>query len=139
MPSITVKNTDDALTAAIHHTKPKLRSKSAPWSDLDEPTWRKPDVLLAILSMAGATNLQTVSAALSSPQTDVFKDLAVFRNHYAHKNLDTALRCRKLYIKYGQPRGTRPTMVLLGRQPQRPQSLLYDWIDDIENVVTLMD
>ncbi len=128
---------DDALTAAIHHLKPGLRKRSAPWSDFDEPTWRKTDVFLDVLTMAAASNLSTVQNALSATQTDVFTDLPTFRNFVAHKNHDTANRCRNLYRKYGVPRGARPVQALLLRQAGRPQALLLDWIDDIENVVTL--
>jgi hypothetical protein len=133
---------DDALGHAIGRAKPRLFSRrSPPWTWSDEPSWSKAKVLLDSLDELGASNLPTVTAALSLPGATI-DNLGPFRNFFAHRGEDTARKLRPLLSRYAISPTLRATEALAmrasGPQGQRPQPLLVDWIDDVRNVVALI-
>lgn len=132
----TIASVDDALTVAIHCVRPKLRSRSGPWSHWDEPVWQKPSHFYKALDQFTPSNLATVRAALSY-QTPVFREMQAARNYFAHKSENTAKLVRSLAPGYGAPLTVRPAELLCLRGPGRPQAILVDWLDDLRTVIEL--
>jgi hypothetical protein len=136
------KSVDDALTHAIRRLKPAaFKRRRPPWTWTDEPSWASSKVLLDSLDEIGASNLPTVTAALSLPGATI-DNLTPFRHFFAHRGEDTAHKLRPLLAPYAISPALRATEALAmrasGPQGQRPYPLLVDWIDDITNVITLI-
>jgi hypothetical protein len=130
---------DDALTPAIR-LRPSHRSRKPPWSWADEPPWAKPQVLLDSLHAVGASNESKVSAGVSTTGT-VFSELTTFRNFFAHRGKDTFLRLPPLLRAHSFPSDLKPSQALLSNSSmlgtKRPQALLLDWVDEIEDAISL--
>jgi hypothetical protein len=128
---------DDALTLAIHATRPWLRNRIGPWRRFEEPIWHRPGDYLGAITALNPSNLATVQAALSY-NSRVFNDLPAFRNYYAHKSEETAKEARKLAPAHGLSPLLRPTEIMCSRLPGRPQTLIADFLDDLRAVIELM-
>jgi hypothetical protein len=126
----------DALRFAIRLLRP-TRFASGLTSRRDEPTWHEPATLVKLFIALGASNSTHVQRALSL-QTSVFKLLPVVRNFFAHRNEDTARKADGVGRDLSLPRNLRPSEMMSWRLPGRPQSVLADWIDDIQTIVELM-
>lgn len=124
-------NFDQAVGLAIRiyrlHAVP---GASGVWHRRDEPTWHDPNVFMRVCNNIGCSNMPDINAAFSFG-TRVFNDLPVFRNFYAHRNLQTEYAAKQLAPQYGIPATFRPSQILLARPLRRPQSLIFEWIDDI--------
>lgn len=103
----------------------------------DEPSWHPANNLITLVQEIGASNLQTVTVALSYP-THVFHCLPIARNFFAHRNGDTAAHCRGLCAFLSIPFMRHPADVLLQRDYTKPNNLLTEWISDIATVADLM-
>lgn len=133
---------DDALTHAIRRSKPWLMNRrQPPWTWIDEPSWANAAVLLDALDEIGASNRATVAAALSLPGATV-ANLVPFRHFMSHRGEDTARRLRPLLARYAISPSLRATKALAtrasGTQGLRPFPLLVDWVDDVQNIITLI-
>jgi hypothetical protein len=136
------RTVDEALGHAIRRNKPAVFARrKPPWTWADEPSWASSKVLLDSLDEIGASNLPTVSAALSIPVATI-DNLAPFRHFFAHRGRDTVRRLRPLVSPYAISPTLRPTEALCahagGAGGLRPQPLLVDWVDDVVNVVSLL-
>lgn len=121
-----------ALVYAARFKSPKFAGANVQWRD--EPVWRDPRTLTRLLARMQATNLGTVTGALSV-QTDLFTDLYVFRHFYAHRGRDTAARACALAPRYGIFGVDHPTVVLVGQRRGGSNSVLLDWLDDLRMVL----
>lgn len=112
---------------------------AAPPSDRrSEPDWKDPTMLFRACQAVSPTHLIDVQNALSL-QTRVFVDMPTFRNFYAHRNDETANRAVQLARRHYLIGGVRhPTAALLAIRHARPQSLLLDWLDEMEVVIEVL-
>ena len=131
------QTTQDALTLAVHEVKPRLRSKTGPWTYRDEPTWHQIDEFTRVMRALNPSNLSNVLKAVSLT-TNVFQDLPTFRNFFAHRGEHTARKARSVANSYLVSTQLHPTSILVSYQPGRPQTILRDWLDDLRIVVELM-
>lgn len=131
---------DDALTPAIRLDGRWLKQQP-PWGWWQEPHWDQAQVLLKALAAIGAANQPQVSGALST-SSSVLNDLWRFRNFFAHRGPTTAQVLTPLIRGYAIPSNVRPTEALLKRATAagtlRPQAVLLDWIDDMDNMLELI-
>ena len=123
---------------AQHHAaqlfKPKTQLVPGRISHREEPNWLEPNILQKLLSDIGASNEQVVIGALSVP-TRAFKDLPSIRNFYAHRCQNTAEKAANIGRNYGAGASLHPTQLCLSYAPNRPQSILRDWIFDVRSVM----
>jgi hypothetical protein len=115
----------------------KLKGWTKPFVRRQEPSWHDINNIITLLSTMGASNLSTVVAALSYP-TQVFKCLPDARNFFAHRNGDTAIRCRSLASALSVAPVWRPTDVLVQRDYAKPNNILTEWIIDLATVADMM-
>lgn len=135
-----IRTFNDAIDAAIKRCRSstwKQAAKQREWDRHDEPRWHKPDTLIKSCDEIGCSNHIEIREVLSR-QTQVFDHLRVFRNFYAHRNEDTAMKAKRIARDYSISLRYHPTEILLMPAYDRPQVLILDWIDDIEAVVELL-
>lgn len=97
----------------------------------DEPTFRDPIRLHAVLHACGASNINSVSnaQALNLP---VFDEIASVRNFYAHRNEDTFTKVVRLAKNWGLTSLAHCDDLLAVARPSRPVRLFEDWLAEIE-------
>ena len=121
--------------AAVQHAFSTLNPHIQPAARRQEPDWKVPAQLLASLSAVNAANQADVAAALSA-QTKAIHTLPVFRNFYAHRGQDTAVRAqnqaRRLAIT-----PSHPTDILMSTSFS-VDPLVVDWIFDLQTIVDMM-
>ena len=124
---------DDAIGRAVRQYRPSANPRpDGSWHRRDEPNWHDPNILLALLGSQNATILTSVQESLSSGYR-VFLDLPVFRNYFAHRSQQNAEAARSVALRNGVAAAMkRPSDMLLTRPIGRPQSLLNDWIDELQ-------
>jgi hypothetical protein len=129
----------DAVTVAVHAVRPKLRTKSGPWSYSEEPKWHMPPDFLKALGRLGPSNMPTIHGAFGY-QTYVFDDIRVCRNFFAHRNEDTAAEVAAMLRapRYGVTARRHASDAICERAPSRPQPIVADWLDDIRIVIELL-
>lgn len=135
--SASIRSFEDAITFAVHTTKPRLRVSTGPWKKRDEPDWLDPATVSTLLRAAGADIEGGFHAAISLGST-ARQDLSTYRNFVAHRNRDTALKVRNLCPDPSLKRSTSPLEIALLRGPGRPQPLVLDWIDDLRTMCSLL-
>lgn len=135
--AIPLNSYDDAITFAIHSNRPRLQSKRGPWTHRDEPDWHDPASVSKALNAAGCSNAAGFYAAVSLGTASRTEVLTV-RNYVAHRGRNTALKVRTLCPDKAKMHTIDPMAVPLERGPGRPQPLLFDWIDDLSTMVSLV-
>ncbi len=129
-----INSEDDALTVTIQHHKKHLATASPPWGSRDEPDWQSGTVLFKSLQLVGASNATKVGNALSVP-TDVLRHLPTVRNFYAHRVLYSAAKVRRLAPNYALRTDLRPEDFCSSFAPRRPQSVLVDWLSELQVLI----
>ena len=109
--------TADPLGAAITCCNNRARPNAAGlWHRRDEPTWHDPNVLMKVCGNIGCS-LQTQIGQAFSLNQNVFNDLPVFRNFFAHRNGQTSQAARNIASRYTLPSKLSPTDLLLAVSP----------------------
>lgn len=110
----------------------------APTSRRDEPAWHDVTIFIKTCEAIRCSHLGEVQSAMSL-HTRVFYDLPLFRNFYAHRNEESAIRALGLARRqYLITRARHPSEAILSPAPKRPQALLLDWLDEMEAVIDLL-
>lgn len=131
---LTIRTFDDAISATMRRLRPWMRT----WSRRNEPPWHVPNTLIKSCEEIRCSNYQDILRAFST-QFRVFEHLPEFRNFYAHRNQGTVMRVKEIAARqYSMQVNGHPTEILLRRPHNRPQSLLLDWIDEIDITVELL-
>ncbi len=127
---------DDAINTAMLRLRPNLwRSRR---TRRNEEPWRKPNTLIVSCREIGCSNHQEILRAFSI-QAGVFDNLPAFRNFYAHRDEHTAMEAKRIAARqYSMQVSGHPTEILLRPAYGRPQSLILDWIDEINITVELL-
>ena len=107
------------------------------WHRRDEPPWHVPDTLINSCDEIGCCNYIEIQNAFSI-QTKVFDHLRAFRNFYAHRNDETAIKTQKIAQQYTIPLPRHPSEILWSPAYRRPQILILDWIDDLDTIVQFL-
>jgi hypothetical protein len=132
----------DATLAA----RPWLQNQPRPTSipRRDEPTWHDATQLQTIWTTLQLSNAPLIGQALSL-NARFYIDLPPTRNYFAHKNMHTANAVADIARRYGispiVPFTARKRTVvdMITSTPSgRPQSLLEDWLDELETTANLM-
>ena len=137
------RSTDEALTHAIRRCKGSRYKPgtNGPWTWRDEPLWWQPKTLLDALDEIGASNYPQVGAAMSASPS-AFTHLHTFRNFYAHRSSGTRAEVvsglRQLQFPTTYTATTALTTPALRNGRLRPQPLIFDWLDDIRNTISLL-
>ena len=131
-----IQTFDDAIDAAVRTCKPRT-SHQRNRRRRDEPAWHVPVTLIKSCDEIGCSNHTEIRDTLLS-QAIVFNHLSTFRNFYAHRNEETAMKAKQIAPDYSISLRRHPTEILLSPAYDRPQVLILDWIDDIEAVVELL-
>jgi hypothetical protein len=134
--SAAIRSKGAALTYAVRTMNPK-KTGTGPWTWRDEPIWRQPLTILTLSQNLGFSNLGAVQAAFGY-QTDVYSVMPKFRNYFAHRGEGARLDVEQTAVRLGLSRGLRPADMLSSKRRARPQSVLSDWLTDLENVVDLI-
>jgi hypothetical protein len=127
---------EEALYFAAKRFNPKLRPWPTRITHRDEPDWLDPNILLILLDDLGASNSLDVGAALSF-DWQVFRDLPTVRNFYAHRRENTARKTQQLMITYGLSPVLHPTEFCLAYERGKSQSILLNWVDEMNQVQEL--
>jgi hypothetical protein len=131
-------NFNDAIGDAILLYKPRaIPLSSGEWRRRDEPAWHDSNVLLGCCNTVGASNVSHMNAAFSVG-TRVFKDLPVFRNYLAHKNMRSQVAAQSLAPNYVIPATLRPFEILLQTPLRAFDPLLKVWLYELEIVVSFL-
>lgn len=132
----TIRGFDEGIGIAVKcfrpHTRPKMDGS---WDRRAEPTWHDPRTLIELARRLRFSHCAQIEAAFSGMHSRTFRDLPVFRNYFAHRNLITLKAALDLAPSYGIAGLSRPAEIMCARGLHRHQTLAMDWIDDIEMVV----
>lgn len=121
----------DHLGEAIRQYKQFAVPNSAGmWHRRDEPAWHDPNVLMTICKNRGCS-IQTQLEASFSLQQNVFRDLPVCRNFFAHRNESSSLAARNIAPRYTLPTYLSPCDLLLAVSPGSSSSVLLEWMDEM--------
>jgi hypothetical protein len=121
----------DPLGFAVMSFKPSVSATaSGRWKRRDEPPWHDPNTLLQLAHAAGFSNAADIAAAFSIGSR-VFVDLPVFRNYFAHRNLDSWRSATQLGPVNGVPILDRPSQMLVSTPVGASQALLREWMSDL--------
>lgn len=134
-----IRTFDDAIDAAIKKCR---NSRWKPgqhgnWTRHDEPPWHVPKTLTDSCDEIGCSNYTDIQNAFSI-QTKVFNHLPTFRNFYAHRNDETAIKTQKIAGEYTISTPRHPSKILLSSAYGRPQVLILDWIDELDTIVQFL-
>jgi hypothetical protein len=108
-----------------------------PWDRRKEPTWHVPDTIVKLADKLKFSNYSHVGASMSLGFR-VFDDLPSFRNYFAHRNAHTQGIAQRLAPRYGVSPVLRPWDILASRATGRPQAIIVDWIDDVDQTVEFL-
>ena len=123
--------TSDHLGAAItHYKRNAVPNVAGAWHRRDEPTWHDPNVLMTVCKNLGCSIQPEIEIAFSLGQ-DVFNDLPVCRNFFAHRNEQTSHAARSLASKYTLPTPATLTDFLVAVSPGNSAPVLLTWIGEI--------
>ena len=129
---------NQAIGEAILQYHPnRLPAQNGQWNRRDEPTWHDTTVILQLAQLQSWSNISDVQAALSTG-TRAFIDLPVFRNYFAHRNQGTMHAAQGVARNYVISTSRLPIDILLTRPNGRPESLIVEWLNDIETVIEFL-
>jgi hypothetical protein len=121
----------DHLGEAIKHYKPfAAPNSSGAWHRRDEPAWHDPNVLMTVCKNRGCS-VQAQLEASFSLQQDVFRDLPVCRNFFAHRNQSSSQAARNIAPRYTLPTYLSPCDLLLSVSPGDSVPVLLAWMDEM--------
>lgn len=137
-----VTSAEDAIDAAMKACKFSAWKSAGGrklWDRREEPPWHQPATLMKSCQEIGCTHHANIVAAFSLPAS-VFIHLTKARNFFAHRTDSTATQARAIASSYSISitGNEHPSRVLCVPAYSRPQPLILDWIDDVENVVGLL-
>lgn len=128
--SITATATDHIGVAISQYKKWARPNAAGVWHRRDEPAWHDPNVLMTVCKSLGCSNQAQIDASFSLQQ-NVFNDLPVCRNFFAHRNESTCQAARNIAPRYALPTYLTPAELLLSVSPGASTSLMLGWIDEI--------
>jgi hypothetical protein len=129
--TITVSPAADHLGLAVTQYKKLAKPNAAgAWHRRDEPAWHDPNVLMTVCSNLGCS-IQTAVENSFTLRQNVFKDLPVFRNFFAHRSEGTCRAARDIAPRYTLPSSLTPTDILISVSPGSSTSVLLGWLDEI--------
>jgi hypothetical protein len=109
-----------------------------PTTRREEPAWHDVNVLIKTCTALRPSHLNDIHAALSIT-AGVLSDLPTFRNFYAHRNEESAHKAIQLAQRQYLILGTNhPTEALSLPAHNRPQALVFDWLDELLVIVQLL-
>jgi hypothetical protein len=121
----------DHLGEAIKYYKRYAAPNSAGvWHRRDEPAWHDPNVLMTVCQNRGCS-IQTQLVASFSLAQNVFKDLPVCRNFFAHRNESSSQAARNIAPRYTLPTFLSPCDLLLSASPGTSVSVMLAWMDEM--------
>jgi hypothetical protein len=125
----------EALSKAIQIAKPGLPVPSnGVWHRRDEPAWHDHALLRRTLNNIGCSKVVELDA-VASMGSRVLIDLPVFRNYFAHRNVQTE-RAAKSAAPYNNISATyRPSQILLTVPVGGTFPLLTEWLYDLIFIV----
>ena len=124
--------TTDPLGSAITHYKHYAQPNAAgAWHRRDEPAWHDPNVLMTVCSNLGCSIQPQIATAFSLNQ-NVFTDLPVFRNFFAHRNGGTSQAARNVGPRYTLPTSLSPSDLLLSVSPGGTMPVIVEWLTEMD-------
>jgi hypothetical protein len=97
----------------------------------DEPSWRDPKNIEKLLAYYSTSNFSSFQTALSL-NSAVFRDIALFRNFYAHRCSDTWHKCKRWLSQNNFKSMTHPDE-FVGTAVHTVSVQKYeDWLSDLE-------
>lgn len=125
---VTTMPTVDPLGAAITCVNRRAcPNAQGVWHRRDEPTWHDPNVLMRVCGNIGCSIQVQIGHAFSLSQ-NVFNDLPVFRNFFAHRNGQTSQAARNIAPRYALPTNLAPTDLLLSVSPGSTEMVILEWL-----------
>jgi hypothetical protein len=116
--------------AVIRYKKSAKPNAAGVWHRRDEPAWHDPNVVITVCANIGCSVQPGIEAAFSLRQ-NVFNDLPVFRNFFAHRNQGTAKAARDIAPRYALPSALPPSEILLSISPGASTPVIIDWLDEL--------
>jgi hypothetical protein len=116
-----------AITCINRRARPNAHGR---WHRRDEPAWHDPNVLMQVCLNVGCSIQAEIRRAFSLGQ-NVFSDLPVFRNFFAHRNGDTSQAARNIAARYVLPSYLSPTELLLSVSPGATETLIVVWLSEL--------
>jgi hypothetical protein len=130
-PVTLTATTADPLGAAITCCNSRARPNAAGmWHRRDEPAWHDPNILMRVCGNVGCSIQSQIGQAFSLNQ-NVFNDLPVFRNFFAHRNGQTSQAARNIAPRYTLPSKLSPTDLLLAVSPGATEPVMIEWLTEI--------
>jgi hypothetical protein len=128
---VTTTPTADPLGAAITCINSRARPNAqGVWHRRDEPAWHDPNVLMRVCGNVGCSIQVQIGQAFSLSQ-NVFNDLPVLRNFFAHRNGQTSQAAKNIAPRYTLPTSLSPTELLLSVSPGATELLILEWLTEM--------
>lgn len=129
--TITALPTADHMGLAITQFKKSAKPNTAgQWHRRDEPAWHDPNVLMTACKNLGCS-IQPHLEASFTLQQNVFNDLPVCRNFFAHRNESSSRAARNIAPRYTLPTYLSPCDLLLAVSPGASTSVMLEWLDEM--------
>jgi len=128
---VVTTSTPDPLGAAITCFSSRARPNAQGfWHRRDEPPWHDPNVLMKVCGNLGCSIRVQIGNAFSLSQ-NVFNDLPVFRNFFAHRNGQTSQAAQNVAPRYMLPTHLSPTELLLSVSPGATERVILEWLTEM--------
>ena len=128
---VTTTPTADPLGAAITCINSWAQPRAhGVWHRRDEPAWHDPNVLMRVCGNVNCSIHVQIVQAFSLSQ-NVFRDLPVFRNFFAHRSGDTSQAARNIAARYILPSHLSPAEILLSVSPGMTEPVIVDWLSEM--------
>lgn len=128
--TLSARPTDPLGAAIICVNKWAKPNASGIWHRRDEPAWHDPNVLMKVCANVGCSIQTEIGQAFSLSQ-NVFNDLPVFRNFFAHRNGQSSQAAINIASRYTLPSYLSPTELLLTVSPGASAALMVEWLAEI--------
>jgi hypothetical protein len=129
--------TDPLGLAITTFRKSATPNNAGVWHRRDEPAWHDPNVLLTACGNLSCSIQPEITASFSLQQ-NVFNDLPVLRNFFAHRNEGTSKAARYLAPRYTLPSTLSPSEFLLAASPGKATSIVIAWLDEMNITAQFM-
>jgi hypothetical protein len=133
-----VMNTTERITYEFsQYARGQIPKPALVHSSIVEPTWARPDKIVACLKGINMGNSMTLQAAFGAAGLPGPHRIQLVRNATAHKSRAMRVDAQSLRAFYSTPHFYEPIDIIWGVDPASGGVAIFDWLDDLKTISSL--